>query len=82
MKFVLRTYALAFNMQTINQAPVFADFANRDVDGAIRLITEGTLSDIKRLQLSLAEGQHIWLTDNDVEVIGTLTFRDGVGRSS
>jgi hypothetical protein len=65
-------------MQPINQEPIFADFGNADEDGAIRLITDGTKADIERLNLRLAEGQQIWLTDNDVEVVGTLTFRDGM----
>jgi hypothetical protein len=61
-----------------NRMPIFADFANCDEDGAVRLVTSGTLADIERLQLSLFEGQKIWLTDNDVEVIGTLNFRNGM----
>jgi len=64
-------------MQPINREPFFADFGNSDVDGAIRLITNGTLAEIARLGLSLAEGQRVWLTDNDIEVIATISFRDG-----
>lgn len=65
-------------MKPINKEPIFADFGNADEDGAIRLITNGTLADLVRTNISLAEGQDIWLTDNDVEMIGTVTFRNNI----
>ncbi|SRR5258708_6383695 len=69
---------LNVNMNVINKEPIFADFANSDEDGAIRLVTNGTLADLKRMKLSLSNGQKIWLTDNDVEMVGTIASRDGI----
>jgi hypothetical protein len=65
-------------MIPMNSQPIFADFGNSDEDGAVRLVTDGTLADLKRLEFSLAEGQRIWLTDHDVEMTGTVTFRNGM----
>jgi hypothetical protein len=68
----------ASNMTPVNSQPIFADFGNSDEDGAVRLVTDGTLADLERLNISLAEGQIIWLTDNDMEMTGTVTFRNGI----
>jgi hypothetical protein len=65
-------------MTPVNSQPIFADFGNSDEDGAVRLVTDGTLADLERLNISLGEGQVIWLTDNDVEMIGTVAFRNGI----
>ncbi len=65
-------------MIPMNSQPIFADFGNSDEDGAVRLVTNGTLADLKRLEFSLAEGQRIWLTDHDVEMTGTVAFRNGM----
>ena len=65
-------------MGTLNKEPIFADFGNSDEDGAVRLITEGTLADLKRMNIVLSEGMRIWLTDHDVEVTGNVTSRNGV----
>jgi hypothetical protein len=65
-------------MKSVNNEPIFADFGNSDPDGAVRLITDGTLDDLKRLNISLSEGMHLWLTDYDVEVTGNTTYRNGV----
>jgi hypothetical protein len=72
------TIHLHNKMKPINQEPIFADFGNADEDGAIRLITDGTSADVERLGIKFEDGQQIWLTDNDIEVIGTLKFRDGM----
>lgn len=65
-------------MNVINKEPITVDFGNSDQDGAVRLITNGTKADIERMKLVLIEGQQIWLTDNEVEMKGTLTLRDGI----
>jgi hypothetical protein len=65
-------------MNPMNSQPIFADFGNSDKDGAVRLVTDGTLADLKRLEYSLAEGERIWLTDHDVQTFGTVTFRKGI----
>ena len=62
----------------VNKEPIFVDFANCDEDGAIRLITRGTLDDLNRMGLQLTEGQKILVTDNEIEMTGTVTFRDGM----
>ena len=65
-------------MREINKKPVSADFGNAEENGAIRLVTRGTLSDLERMQINLVEGQRIWLTDNDVEMIGIVARRDDI----
>jgi len=64
-------------MNPINREPIFADFGNCDEDGAIRLVTSGSLGDLQRMNISLLAGQLIWLTDYDVEVMGKAAFRNG-----
>jgi hypothetical protein len=64
-------------MNPINREPILADFGNSDEDGAIRLVTSGSLGDLQRMNISLSEGHLIWLTDYDVEVIGKTAFRNG-----
>lgn len=63
-------------MGTINKEPITVDFGNADQDGAIRLVTKGSIEDIERLDLTLVDGAKVWLTDNDVEAKGTLVLRD------
>lgn len=66
-------------MQNINdKEPIFVDFGNAEEDGAIRLITNGTLADLERMNISLKEGQGVWLTDGDVEINGEIEFRVGM----
>jgi hypothetical protein len=65
-------------MNIINKEPILVDFGNADQDGAIRLITNGAIADVERLGIILIEGKKIWLTDNDVEMIGTLSFRKNI----
>ena len=63
-------------MNLINKEPIFADFGNSDEGGAIRLVTNESLADLRRMNIVLSEGQLLWLTDYDVEVIGRTTFRN------
>jgi hypothetical protein len=65
------------DMDAINKEPIFADFNNCDEDGAIRLVTSGSLADLQRMNILPSEGELIWLTDHDVEVIGKTAFRNG-----
>ena len=47
-------------------------------DGAVRLYPSYTYFDRDRIDFDLKEGQILWLTDGDVEVMGKATFRDGL----
>jgi hypothetical protein len=44
---------------------IFADFNNADKKGRIRLDTNGSIADIKKLKVEMQPGMEIWLTDND-----------------
>lgn len=65
-------------METINHEPIYADFGNADEDGAIRLITNGTLADLDKMHISLEEGQKVWLSDGDVEVRAEVKRRGNI----
>jgi hypothetical protein len=64
-------------MNAINNEPIFADVNNCDQDGAVRLSTRGTLHDLDRLQLKFEEGQVVWISDGEIELLGNVTTRDG-----
>ncbi len=65
-------------MKPVNDSPVEVDFNNRDEDGAVRLHLPVTQSDLEQLHIALAEGQCLWVTDNEVEMTGRVTLRDGI----
>ncbi len=65
-------------MEAINKTPIFADFNSRDEDDAVWLNTNGTVRDLQEMNLKLAEGQTIWVTDGEIEMVGTVTFREGM----
>lgn len=54
------------------------DFGNRDEDGAVRLVTRGTLEHLERHGIVLEEGLRITMTDDELFAEGRCTFRDGV----
>lgn len=64
-------------MNTKNKKPISVDFNNADIDGAIRLTTSATLEAINEQNLNLVEGEKIWITDGEIEEIGTLALREG-----
>ena len=53
---------------------LFADFNNADEFGRIRLNTQGTLDDIRALGLTLCDGMHVVL-DDDEELVANGTVR-------
>ena len=60
----------------IIKATIEADFNAQDVDGAVRLYFPLRLATSgNEIELELQESEKIWLTDGDVEVVGTLMKR-------
>jgi hypothetical protein len=56
---------------------LFADFNNADRQGRVRLNTNGTFADIKKLNLDLKEGMQVLLDDNDsLTTIGHVKYSD------
>ncbi len=56
---------------------LFADFNNADQHGRVRLNTNGTFADIKRLSLELKEGMQVPLHDDDsLKTVGQLKYSD------
>jgi len=53
------------------------DFNNRDEDGAVRLITRGTLSWLKEHALLLSDGQPIRITDGELIAEALVKERNG-----
>jgi hypothetical protein len=54
------------------------DFGNREEDGAVRLVTRGTVEHLQRQGVSLREGLRIKMTDDELVAEGTCTLRDGI----
>lgn len=56
--------------------PIEADFNAQDTDGAVRLYLPLRLATTgKKIQLALVEQKKMWLTDGEVEVVGTISHR-------
>jgi hypothetical protein len=53
---------------------VYADFNNADTKGRLRLICKGTLDDLQRQSLELAENMKLSLYMEDIECIGTVVY--------
>lgn len=54
---------------------IFVDFNNNDVNGRIRLNTNGTFKDIKRYEIHLEEGLELLLDDHDgICTLGVVEF--------
>lgn len=58
--------------------PVPVDFGNRDEDGAVRLVTRGTIEYLKSQGISLSEGMPILMSDGELTAEGTCTYREGM----
>jgi hypothetical protein len=54
---------------------VYADFNNCDGEGRARLITMGSLSDLRQLD-PLEEGEPLYLYDNELHVFGKAEFSE------
>ena len=58
-------------------AKLFADFNNADRQGRVRLNTNGTFADIKRLNIELKENMQVFLDDDDsLTTIGNIKYSD------
>lgn len=53
---------------------VYADFMNADPQGRVRLNGVGTVEDLARSGLRLAEGLRVVLHDDDLEADGTVAY--------
>jgi len=53
---------------------ISADFNNADALGRVRLNTVGTVEDLGRLGLRLADGLRVILHDDDLEADGEVVF--------
>jgi hypothetical protein len=53
---------------------IFADFNNADALGRVRLNTVGTVEDLGRLGLQLADGLRVTLHDDDLQADGVVTY--------
>jgi hypothetical protein len=54
------------------------DFGNCDPDGAVRLVTRGTVEAIKDAGVTMQEGVETILTDGELRAFGKVTMRDGM----
>jgi hypothetical protein len=59
-------------------SPVLVDFGNRDQDGALRLVTRGTVEHLKFHGITLSEGLEITMSDGELTAEGTCTHRQGI----
>jgi hypothetical protein len=55
---------------------IYADFNNADSKGRLRLITEGSLSDIKRLNLKMEEGMPVVVYDDELSTSAEVIFSE------
>ncbi len=62
----------------MTQTPVPVDFGNRDEDGAVRLITRGTIDHLRSQGIELSEGMPILMSDGELTAEGTCTQRNGM----
>lgn len=56
--------------------PIPVDFGNRDEDGAVRLVTQGTVEHLKSHGIELSEGMKVTMSDGELTADGTCTRRD------
>ena len=53
---------------------IYGDFQNADKDGNVRLNTQGTLDDLKRLGIKLKPGLEIIISDGELRAEGVTLF--------
>ena len=58
--------------------PIPVDFGNRDEDGAVRLVTHGTVEHLKARGIELSAGLRITMTDGEITAEGTCAERQGM----
>ncbi len=61
-----------------NTKLIFVDFGNADEDGAIRLVTFGTLQDLFEEGIELREGIVLKISDGELIADATVAFREGM----
>jgi hypothetical protein len=54
------------------------DFGNRDEDGAVTLVTRGTLEHLKSHGIVLSEGLPLLMSDGELTAEGTCMQRQGM----
>lgn len=55
---------------------ISADFMNADPQGRVRLNTVGTIEDVSRLGLKLADGLRVVVHDDELEADGEVVYSD------
>lgn len=63
-------------MKSSKRIPV--DFGNADEDGAVRLVTRGTMEYCKDHNIVLSEGLRVTMSDGEVTAEGTVARRAGI----
>jgi hypothetical protein len=63
-------------MSSAPRVPV--DFGNCDEDGAVRLVTRGTVEYLQSHGIVLSEGLPLVLSDGELTAEGTCTLRQGM----
>jgi hypothetical protein len=63
-------------MNQIITIPV--DFGNADEDGAVRLVTEGSVEHLRFHNIELSEGMKVIVSDGELTADGTCTKRDNM----
>jgi len=58
----------------MSRPTVFADFHNADSRGRVRLNCNGTVRDLAEQRITLEEGLHLTLSDEELEVEGEVHF--------
>jgi hypothetical protein len=61
----------------ISLAPIPVDFGNADEDGAIRLVTRGTLEYCRDHGIELSDGMRIVMSDGEITAEGIVSQRGG-----
>ena len=64
------------NNNNMSAPRIYADFNNADSKGRLRLITEGSLSDIKRLNLKMEEGMPVIVYDDELSTSAEVIFSE------
>ncbi len=65
-------------MKPVNPVPILVDF-NSMLPGMVLILSvNGVLSELENLNTELKEGMIIWVTDNEMEMVGTVAKKDGL----
>lgn len=64
------------NLKPINNSPIYVDYNSVDKNGAVVLTTNTSIKDSTGNEISLSDGQLIWVSDTELEYLGVVTKRD------